>query len=381
MLKFSPISGWRKHVRLWVMKLQWKEPICHSVWERCKRNQLRTKDILEAKTSLLSQHIGTTWNQDFQDKKLKLPETPEQLSAKEAAQLIWHSFRFSNGNAALQFTMLHQAWKKYWEQELSVEEVFEELKKLLKIWKKHTKTTEYENKDWIPPHPKVHRFTTETHTDIWLSLTESHRTITSDYIQESDAVIKMLITWKWWLERFWRDSWYSISRSKEYETKWRIVQAILEADFWYLCKSNYHWEFKGRPWRNPEHDGKNNLKDRFFSYLIWFVIRNNKTWNEFFDEYFWEIQEFFPKWFSWLPSDVELEIWNRNEAKKKKDSILWYHHSMHSMRRDPHWYFTQITKEDVLTLIAQYNLTHPHTQVNMSELWLSEVPIFKSPLL
>lgn len=345
------------------------------------RTQIKAKDILEAKTSILSQHIDTTWNQDFQDEELKLPETPKQLSAKEAAQLIWHSFRFSNGNAALQFSILYQAWKKYGNQEISIEEVFEEFKKLLQVWKKHTVTREYVNKNWRPPHPKVEIFTDETHTDIWLSTTASHSKITSNYIKESDEVISMLLTWRWWLERANRDGWYKISHSKEYETKWRIVQAVLEADFWYLCKSNYYWEFEGRPWRNPEHDGKNNLKDRFFSYLVWFVIRNNTTWNDFFDEYFWEIQAFFPTWFSWISSDSELEIWNRNEAERKKDSNLWYHHPKYSMRRDRHWYFTQITKEDVLTLIAQYNLTHPDTQVSMSELWLSEVPIFKSPLL
>ena len=112
--------------------------------------------------------------------------------------------------------------------------------------------------------------------DIWLSQTKSHRAITSDYIKEADEVIRMLLTWKWWLKRLWEIWKFQISRSKEFEQKWKIIQAILEADFWYLCKKDYKWNFNGRPWRNPKNDWRNNIKDRFFSYLVWFVIRDNK---------------------------------------------------------------------------------------------------------
>lgn len=378
MFRLPSNLDWWKYDHLWVMKIQWREPICHSVWEKCKHTQITAKEILEAQVGLMSQHIDTEYQKTYKDEEMHLSESPKQLTVKEAAQLIWYSFRFSNGNAGLQFTMIHQAWKKYWNQNLSVEEVFKEFKKLLQVWKTHTRTTEYENKNWRPPHPKVHRFTTETHTEIWLSETESHKRITSDYIKETDEVIQMLLFWKWRLARFWwRYDWkINISRSKKLEQKGAIIQEIFEADFWYLCKSNWEWVFEWRPWRNPKNDGKNNLKDRFFSYLVWFCINRNTTWNDFFDEYFWELQDFFPAWFAWLPSDQELIGKNKLEQEQND----WYHDKK-SMRKDPYWNFTQITKEDVLTVIARYNTTHPDTQVSMTELWLSEFPQYRSILL
>lgn len=325
---------------------------------------------------LLSQHISTKSNSRYKDKKLKLNEDKRELSAREAAQLIWHSFRFSNGNAALQFTMLLQAWEKYWNQEISVDEVFDELKKLLKVWKKHTKSTTYENKNPRPPHPRFETFTTETHTDIALSQADSHKAITSSYISESDSVIQMLLSGEWRLRRMNRDGDYYISAKREYLSKWWIIQGIFEADFKYLLNTNWQWNYEWRPNRKPENDGSNNLKDRFFSYFVWFCLRSNTTGNSFFDEYFKEIQNFFTKWFAGLPSDSELLEKNKQEREKSD----WYR-DRSPLRKDKYWYSTQITKEDVLLLIAQYNATHPDTQVSMTELWLSEFPQYRSALL
>jgi len=376
MLQIPPISHWWKYARLWIIKFRWIEPVCHTVWERCMRTQIKARDLLEAKTYLLSQHIHPKNNSKQVFKEINIAKAYRQLTPKEAAKIIWHSFRFSNGNAALQFTMLLQAWKKYWTQEISVEEVSQELEKLLKIWKKHTKTTEYKNENWRPPHPKVHRFTTETHTDIWLSQNNSHKTITSDYISESTEVIKMLLYWDGKLTRSNRDWSYYISAKREYLNKSWIIKSIFEADFKYLLDTDYQWNFNWRPNRDPKNDGKNNLQDRFFSYLVWFWLRRNSSGNEFFDEYFNQIQESFHSWFDSLPSDRELEEINSQE-KEERD---WYTNKK-PFRKDRYWYFTQITKEDILLLIAQYNVTHPNNQVEMSELWLSEYPDYKSALI
>ncbi len=380
MLWIPPIGDWWKYAHLWINRIQWKESICRSVWEGCKETQIKAKDILEAKMRLLSQHTSTSHSSDYKDEILELNKERKQLSIREATQLIWHSFRFSNGNAALQFTMLHQAFTKYWEQTISIEEVFDELKKVLQVWKKHTETTEYKNTNWRPPHPKVHKFTRETHTDIWLSTTHSHGKITSNYIQKTDAVIQMLLTWKWHIKRHWTDGRFYIWASREYEKKRKIIQTILEADFEYLCTTDYFGNFKGRPWRNPENDGKNNLKDRFFSYFVWFCLRENTTRNSFFDEYFREIQDFFPKWFAALPSDDALESWNRKQELLEEKGEILCHSTVHPMRKKSNSDSIQITKEDVLFVIAQYNATHPDTQVSMEEIWLSEKPDFSTVL-
>ena len=65
-------------------------------------------DVVDGARVLYAHHIHEPVNKEYQDETLVFTEqTERQLSAKEAAQLVWHSFRFSNGNPGLQFTVLY----------------------------------------------------------------------------------------------------------------------------------------------------------------------------------------------------------------------------------------------------------------------------------
>lgn len=377
-----------------MMKVQWIEPICHSIWSDCNRRRIYVSDILEWKVQLLSHYVQENQNTDYKDEAFQLESDKRQLSVKEAAQLVWHSFRFSNGYPPLQFTMMYQVWKKYWEQDVSVEECWEAFFRKLKVWKTHSTTTikEWEEPNWRPPHPKINRSVTtiEHGTDIWLSDSRSHWVITKKLIDEWIEPIKMLLTGEWHLTRSaGRDGDFKISRSKSFEYKWQVIEDMFKRDFKYLLKTEdrnkrqsesfwWTWDeyFPGRPNRRSENDGSNNLKDRYFSYFIWYIIKDNSTWSDFFDEYFWELHSFFTEWFRWLPTDLELEDINREWLDNKSfyNSLRPHRESFnnsYSSRSD-----RKITKEDVLMLIAQYNATHPETQVEMSELWLTESPIY-----
>lgn len=374
------------------MGIRWIDPICHSIWTDCNRRRIYVSDILEWKVQLLSQHIQEVQNLDYQDEAFEIESDEKQLSIKEAAQLVWHSFRFSNGYPPLQFTMMYQAFQKYWKQGMSVEECGEVFFWKLKVWKTHTETTEYENKDWRPPHPKIYRFTTEVKTDIGLSIGQSHRDVTNDLIQEWLEPVKMLLTWKWHLTRSAGRDWeVTVSRSKDFEYKWQVIEDIFKRDFKYLLTTKdingrlnqpfgFTWDkiYPWRPNRDDKNDGSNNLKDRYFSYFIWYIIKSNRTWNEFFDEYFWELHSFFAEWFKWLPTDSELEETNRQwrENERFYSSLRPHRESFNNSYSSRS--FRKITKEDILMLIARYNATHPDTQVEMNELWLSELPHFNS---
>lgn len=308
----------------------------------------------------------------FSDKKMIFSEEKRQLTEKEIIQLVWHSFRFSNGYPPLQFRMMYQAWKKYGVQDVDIDKCWELFQKVLKVWETHTTTTttEWENPDgWRPPHPKIcrHVHTVEHGTDIALSLSYSHGIITKDLINEWIEPIRMLLTWKWYIIRRWEFWDKTVSKNQEFENVKEVIEDIFKRDFEYILHNqqsinpkNWNREsiFPWRPNRKSEYDGSNTLKDRYFSYFVWFIVRDNSTWNRFFDEYFWELRESFKAWFVSLPSDKELDTDNREKN--------FVPHS--PFRKDRKSELVTITKEDVLYLIAHYNLTHPKTPVVLEEI-------------
>ncbi len=69
-------------------------------------------DVIDGTRIFYAHHIQEPVNKEYRDEALIFREQKNrQLSSKEAAQLVWHSFRFSNGNPTLQFTVLYLIWK------------------------------------------------------------------------------------------------------------------------------------------------------------------------------------------------------------------------------------------------------------------------------
>lgn len=344
----------------WAVSKLWEIPKSSSsrIIQEIKKNA--EEILIEAFKELVNKANIEKIERRRKDTKIDIAPSPKSLSSKEVAKLIWHSFRLSSGNPTLQFSMLFSAYLYYWGQEVNHEECENEFIKILQIWETHTQTREWEELDWRPPHPKINRIVTETHTDIWISISCSHKKITSSNIEKhvrKNPFIKMLLTGQWFLARSDRDGWYSISRDTKLEYKEEVIERIFWSDFSYLLKKekeNYNqWKYDvvypGRPNRESKYDGTNTLKDRYFSYFVWFILKENSTGNDFFDIYFEELRKTIKEWFHSLPKDAELPEYS-------------YPH-----RNDIHSN-THLTQEDVLYLIAHYNLTHPKTLVVLEEI-------------
>lgn len=361
------------------MKFKGVEPIYHSIWTDCNRRRIYIGNILESQVQLQSQHIQESQSLSYEDAMFQLEPQTRELTNKEAVQILWHSFRFSQWHIWLQFNMLYEANQVFWNQQLLPEELQSAFKDVLKIWKKNTTTEEWEEPNWCPPHPKSNSITIEQSTDIALSVSNSHDKVSSDIIDQgidTNVFIATLLKGNWSIRRTIKGWTKYTSTNQQLRYKWKVLEKIFERDFKYLLQTQdinwrllqsfgYVWDetFPWRPNRDEKNDWTNNQKDRYFSYFIWYIIWTNRTGNEFFDKYFWELRTFFKTWFSWLPSDNELK-----QISKDENLVYW------NSFRKTEWKYWRITKEDVLLLIAQYNSTHPDTQVKISELWLSDYP-------
>jgi len=381
MVSIPPVSTWWRHLQAKVMKMQWIETTCHSIWTNCNRRRIYICDILEGKVQLVSQHIQQTQSTDYKDEVFQLKSETKELSVKEIVQLVWHSFRLSQWDMALQFTMLYMAHGKYQTQDWNQEELEKEFRKTIWVW---NAITQWSN--WY----------TWWKVDFKLSQSMSHDTVDESTVYESSKkspFFSMLISGKWHTQRsLWREWTNFISYNSNYLLKWRCIENIFERDFKYLYRTeDTNWRlhqpfgctpdkvFPWRPNRDSKNDGSNTLKDRYFSFFVWYIIKGNSTWNNFFDEYFWDLRNFFSQWFDWLPTDWELEEINRQwwENERFYSSLRPHRESYNNSYSSRS--FRKITKQDVLTLIAKYNFTHPSTAVDISELWLAEYPVQSTP--
>jgi len=341
--------------------------VLSSIWksdeiiiEAEKETKLNAEEIL----GLEHQELLEEWKKaklwkSKQLQKMKVDIIPRKLTAKEIARLMYHSFRFSNWNAALQLTFLWMMHQCYGAQKVQQGKCEEEFIKLLKVWE--TEVTHHEHK--IRNSGLIDKWTTRGNTPIALSEWSMHRAVSHSLVEEStrnSPLFSMVLSWAWYLERNnGRDGSYIISKQENLLYPDNIITEIFKSDFKYLLekKKNFTWnwgyeiEYPGRPNRNTKHDWNNSLKDRYFSYFIWFILKKNNTGSEFFDIYFWKLQKRFRIWFESLPTEGVLPqntIPLRMEGNTWKKSIL--------------------TQEDVLYLITRYNLTHPDTQVDIEDI-------------
>ncbi len=310
-----------------------------------------------------------------------LEACPRELTPKEVARIVYQSFRFSQGNPTLQFSMLYQAFQYFWPQDIDIKECEQEFFKMLQIWEVRTEI--FKNSGWIS-------ITVEREAHIGVSSRYAHKTISAYSLWEmtgkysrTNPFISMLLTWKWSIERMDRDGSYYVWKSERYKDVFWVLSCILEQDFEYILKSEnkmvspasshvvktwlfwkkieytpsvYQNVYIWRPNRLAENDGKNNQLDRFFSYFIWYILKWNKAWDEFFNAYFSVLREYVRDWLSSLSLSSELWSWNFSLSEK--------------MKRNG-WSFRDgvVTKEDFIGLIAFYNSTHPNSIVKVDEVF------------
>lgn len=248
----------------------------------------------------------------------------------------------------------------YWPQNVSQQSCEQEFIKLLKVWE--TEVRHYEHKVWYSD--LIDKWSVKWNTEIALSKWCAHAQVSHSLVEEStqnSPLFSMILKWEWYITRsMWRDGTNIITKQSNLLYADNVISKIFKSDFEYLLEkketyiteeSRYEISYPGRPNRKQEHDGNNSLKDRYFSYFVWFIIQEHTTGNEFFDLYFVELQKRFHTWFKSLPKDSDLP-----EYKYPLRSEFWS-------------YYNKITtQEDVLYLIAQYNITHSETPVDVSEL-------------
>lgn len=258
--------------------------------------------------------------------------------------------------------MLYQAFQYFWPQEVDIKECEQKFVKMLKVGKKYSET--FVNSGGIS-------ITVAKWVDMGLSSTGAHKRVSADNLEEmtgkygrANPFISMLLTWKGHIERYDRDGSYSVSKIRRYENIFWILSAIVEQDMKYIFQVEKRYgassapkdEYVWRPDRFPENDGKNNQLDRFFSYFVWYIIKWNKAWGEFFDKYFSLLRWYFKDWIASLPTKSRLkssEISLRDKIKSTSRSF-----------RDK-----AITQEDIADLLAFYNSTHSNSLVMIDEVF------------
>lgn len=271
--------------------------------------------------------------------KINIGEDKKELNEKEVANLLFESFKFSQGNIALQLMYLLSAYNYYGPQKvdsIKVRELF--LKYLGNIDHTGEKGKVETGLSKRKMHIKMSDYNFEEMTKV-----ENGSTYSTAGLEEFISVLKDGYAT---FIRYERDL-NIVSVKPEELTIKKFLDKIVSVEFSFLALPKYETEKVGRPNRQGDAVGNNTLRDRFYSFFVWNILLGNRSGLEFSDKIYNTLRAGFVNWFN-----------NLEPHKPMSYKYVPFGGGLKTKRIQGGYDDEQVTKDNVIELITVYNNNH-----------------------